>query len=59
VSLREVDALVAAQEITPVRLLEKLVRFYLPDVMRELRERSADVEEKGDEGGANSSRSDT
>jgi excisionase family DNA binding protein len=40
VSLRTVDALVSDQEITPVRLRGKLVRFFLPDVMRELREKA-------------------
>ena len=40
VSVRTVDALVSDQEITPVRLRGKLVRFFLPDVMRELREKA-------------------
>jgi hypothetical protein len=40
VSLRTVDALVADEEITPVRLRGKLVRFYLPDVLQELRARA-------------------
>lgn len=40
VSVRTVDALVADQEITPVRLRGKLVRFILPDVLRELREKA-------------------
>ena len=35
VSLRTVDEMVAAKEITPVRI-RGLVRFYLPDVVREL-----------------------
>ncbi len=36
VSVRTVDAMVAAGEITPVRIRGVLVRFYLPDVVREL-----------------------
>src|ERR1041385_53023 len=39
-SVRTLDALVSDQEITPVRLRGKLVRFFLPDVMRELREKA-------------------
>ena len=35
VSVRTVDEMVAAKEITPVRI-RGLVRFYLPDVVREL-----------------------
>jgi len=35
VSVRTVDEMVAAKEITPVRV-RGLVRFYLPDVVREL-----------------------
>ena len=38
-SVRKVDALDADEEITPVRLRGKLVRFFLPDVVRELREK--------------------
>lgn len=37
VSPRTVDRMLADGEITPVRLRGKLVRFSLPDVMRELR----------------------
>ena len=40
VSLRTVDWLLADGEITPVRLRGKLVRFYLPDVLQELREKA-------------------
>jgi len=40
VSLSTVDRLLADEEITPVRLREKLVRFYLPDVLGELREKA-------------------
>jgi excisionase family DNA binding protein len=36
VSVRTVDEMVAAKEITPVRLHGPLVRFYMPDVIREL-----------------------
>lgn len=36
VSVRTVDEMVAAKEITPVRIRGVLVRFYLPDVVREL-----------------------
>lgn len=35
-SVRTVDEMVSAGEITPVRPGGKLVRFYLPDVVREL-----------------------
>jgi excisionase family DNA binding protein len=37
VSLRLVDLMLADEEITPMRLRGKLVRFYLPDVLQELR----------------------
>ena len=37
VSVSTVDRMLADEEITPVRLRGKLVRFYLPDVMAELR----------------------
>lgn len=40
VSLRMVDLLLADGEITPMRLRGKLVRFYLPDVLQELREKA-------------------
>jgi excisionase family DNA binding protein len=40
VSLRTVDQMLADEEITPVRLRGTLVRFCLPDVMRELRARA-------------------
>jgi hypothetical protein len=36
VSVRTVDEMVAAKEITPVRPHGPLVRFYLPHVVREL-----------------------
>jgi excisionase family DNA binding protein len=36
VSLRTVDRMLAEGEIMPVRLRGKLVRFYLPDVVRQL-----------------------
>lgn len=36
VSVRTVDEMVADEEITPVRPGGKLVRFYLPDVVRQL-----------------------
>jgi excisionase family DNA binding protein len=36
VSVRTVDEMVAAKEISPVRLHGPLVRFYMPDVIREL-----------------------
>lgn len=36
VSLRTVDRMLADGEITPIRLRGTLVRFYLPDVVREL-----------------------
>jgi excisionase family DNA binding protein len=40
VSISTLDRMLADQEITPVRLRGKLVRFYLPDVMKELRSRA-------------------
>ena len=40
VSLRTVDCMLADGEITGVRLRGKLVRFYLPDVLQELREKA-------------------
>jgi hypothetical protein len=40
VSLRLVDLTLADGEITPMRLRGKLVRFYLPDVLQELREKA-------------------
>jgi len=40
VSLRMVDMMPADGEITPMRLRRKLVRFYLPDVLQELREQA-------------------
>ena len=40
VSLRMVDMMLADGEITPMRLRGKLVRFYLPDVLQELREKA-------------------
>lgn len=40
VSLRTVDMMLADGDITPVRLRGKLVRFYLPDVLQELREKA-------------------
>jgi hypothetical protein len=40
VSLRLVDLMLADGEITPMRLRGKLVRFYLPDVLQELREKA-------------------
>ena len=40
VSLRLVDLIPADGEITPMRLRGKLVRFYLPDVLQELREKA-------------------
>ena len=40
VSLRTVDLMLADGEITPMRLPGKLVRFYLPDVLQELREKA-------------------
>lgn len=36
-SVSTVDRMLADEEITPVRLRGKLVRFYLPDVLAELR----------------------
>jgi hypothetical protein len=45
-----VDTMVADQEITPVRLHGKLVRFYLPDVLREVEGERANVEEEGGKG---------
>lgn len=40
VSVRTVDEMVAAEQITPVRPGGVLVRFYLPDVVRELTARA-------------------
>ena len=40
VSLRTVDMMLADGDVTPVRLRGKLVRFYLPDVLQELREKA-------------------
>jgi hypothetical protein len=40
VSLRLVNCMLADGEITPMRLRGKLVRFYLPDVLQELREKA-------------------
>ena len=40
VSLRSVDLMLADGEITPMRLRGKMVRFYLPDVLQELREKA-------------------
>ena len=40
VSLRMVDMRLADGEITPMRLREKLVRFYLTNVLQELREKA-------------------
>ena len=40
VSLRLVELMLADGEITPMRLRGKLVRFYLPDVLQELREKA-------------------
>ena len=40
VSLRLVDLMLADWEITPMRLRGKLVRFYLSDVLQELREKA-------------------
>jgi hypothetical protein len=40
VSLRMVDLMLADGEITPMRLRGKMVRFYLPDVLQELREKT-------------------
>jgi len=40
VSLKLVDLMLADGEITPMRLRGKLVRFYLPDVLQELREKA-------------------
>jgi len=39
-ALRMVDMMLADGEITPMRLRGKLVRFYLPDVLQELREKA-------------------
>jgi hypothetical protein len=36
----EVDMMLADGEITPMRLRGKMVRFYLPDVLQELREKA-------------------
>jgi hypothetical protein len=35
-----VDIMLADSDITPMRLRGKLVRFYLPDVLQELREKA-------------------
>jgi hypothetical protein len=47
-----VDMMLADGEITPMRLRGKLVRFYLPDVLQELREKAKTSKrgccEKGD-----------
>jgi hypothetical protein len=40
VSLRTLDMMLADGDITPMRLRGKLVRFYLPDVLQELREKA-------------------
>jgi excisionase family DNA binding protein len=40
VSVSTVDRMLADGEITPVRLRGKLVRFHLPDVLAELREKA-------------------
>ncbi len=40
VSVRTVDRMLSDAEITPVRLRGTLVRFFLPDVLRELRARA-------------------
>jgi excisionase family DNA binding protein len=40
VSRRTVDLMLADGEITPMRLRGKMVRFYLPDVLQELREKA-------------------
>jgi excisionase family DNA binding protein len=42
VSLSTVARMLADEEITPVRLRGKVVRFYLPDVLQELRQRAKD-----------------
>ena len=39
-SLSTVDRLLADEEITPVRLRRKLVRYYLANVLGELREKA-------------------
>jgi excisionase family DNA binding protein len=40
VSIRTIDQLIADGTITPIRLGGKLVRFYLPDVIAELRSKA-------------------
>jgi excisionase family DNA binding protein len=40
VSLSTVDRMLADGEITPIRLRGKLVRFHVPDVLAELREKA-------------------
>ena len=40
VSVSTVDRMLADGEITPIRLREKMVRFHLPDVLAELREKA-------------------
>jgi excisionase family DNA binding protein len=40
VSVSTVDRMLADGEITPIRLRGKLVRFHLPDVLAELREKA-------------------
>ena len=40
ISVRTVDQLIADGEITPIRIGDKIVRFYLPDVIAELRSRA-------------------
>jgi excisionase family DNA binding protein len=40
ISPRTVDRMIADQEITPIRLRGKLIRFHLPDVVAELRSRA-------------------
>ncbi len=50
VSVRTVDEMVAKGEITPLRPGGVLVRFYLPDVVRELREAAAMRAERAVEG---------
>ncbi len=40
VSVSTVDRMLADGEITPIRLRGKLVRFHLPDVLVELREKA-------------------
>src|SRR5690349_20999119 len=40
ISVRTVDQMIADQDITPIRLRGKLVRFHLPDVLAEIRARA-------------------